>query len=277
MKKLFLTFILCLSVAGKMIAAESVASGPATVGDKEWAQIETMCTSLLKPITPELENLFLKMEISAGDTFLGSGTLAIKKGTLSLFELFSKASECHYLNRKGESLCVLVNGGQSILFKAQGDAQVPAPHIFIVKDETEGFQLDFQMLMGTSTASQPVQFGVHPETGAYVSRRIRDKFPRVLETADSISFFGLAQATPSVILRRQGEKITGVTAFFPREKGSPIRLSIAPFQVGEPFADPDLKWIDREARCPWGNLDAVYSFTKGFYNLMSELMPHEGE
>lgn len=277
MKKLCLAFIISLAIAGRLMAAEIVASAPATIGDKEWTRIEQMCSSLLKPITPDLESLFLKMEIRAGDIFLGSGTLAIKKGTLSLFELFSRASECRYLNRKGESLCVLISGGQSILFKAQGDAQVPVPHIFIVKGETEGFRLDFEMLMGTSTASQPVQFGVSPETGAYVVRRVREKYPMVLETSDSTSFFAPDQATPSVILRRQGEKITGVTAFFPREKGNPIRLSIEPFQVGEPFADPDLKWVDREARCPWGNLDAVYSFTKGFYNLMSELMPREGE
>jgi hypothetical protein len=251
---------------------------PAPLDDPFWRVLEKRLLATLGSITPEVSTLHVNMEVSAGPVFLGSGTLAVKKPGFVHLELFSRQASCRYQNRLGTSSCFLAHPGRMIAFKTGGDAQVPVPLIKIEREPTQGFRFDFNMLISPGTASQPIQFGVHPDTGPYLAKRIREKFPRVRLASSTAAFFAPGNATPSVILEWVGTTISSGTAWFDRDGNvPPIKLFISELRVNAPLPDPTPAEIIGESYQPSGSVDTIYTFVDGFYKLMSDFMPRENE
>ena len=266
-------FALLLGTPARAESAVASSSPPADPG----AHLTQALQEALGGITPDMDALFLEVEIRVGPVFLGSGTLSLKKNEFAFLHLQSRQSSCHYLYRQGIGICHLRSGETTIAFKTSDGNKIPVPTVRIAKDDGQGFRLDLQMELASNTASVPVNIGVHPDAPAYLSEKISKKYPRLIASGSEEWYMASNNATPSLILRYEQNRIAGCSVWFDREKGPPLELHVRRILVSSPIPEPDTKWLEQQARAPINSLELVYQFISRFSQLIMEFVPREGE
>lgn len=270
-----LAFFLMRATAG---SAADPASPAAPVDDESpWKSFEKSVVALLGPIGPEVNRLHLQFELTAGPTFLGSGTLFMEKNALTILNLYSRSLSCLYRNENGTATCSLSGPGKSILFRSGGDSQVPVPSIGIGRNPDQTFNLEFQMVLSSATESAPIKLFLDPDVSAYIVKRVREKFPIPASGPDFEAFSSSPTASPSLTVFKREGRIHAFQAWFAREGKPPIGLKMFNFTVNEPLPAPPVPAMFTDSSIPSGKLETTYVFIKEFYGLIGDFVPREGE
>jgi len=272
---LILFLSICLMAQGASDPLPGSSSAP--VGEEQWTSFRSDLEAVLGKIGPDLKSLHFNVEVTAGTTFLGSGSVRFERDSFWYLELFSRQTACKFFHQNGTGTCYLANASQSIMFRGSGDTQVPAPMIHIDKDGDQGYRLDLQMLLKKNNASQPMDLWVHPGTAGYLAGKIKAKFPLVATGPDRVSFFAESRQTPNVVWTYKDKTIVGFKAWFDRQGGAPICLSSDRFVVNQGTVAPDLAFLAASAHFPTGDVERVTNFVSWFYSFLGEFMPREGE
>jgi len=250
---------------------------PSRVDDSEWDAIRGKIEKLLGKLATEANSVSFRFELQVGESFLGSGSLAMKKSSFSFLEIYSRKAACKFWHSGGSGVCVLSNASETIKFGTASGCPIPVPVLRIEKDAAQEFRFDIQMMVGSETSSMPIQIYVHPETSAHISRKLKEKFPFISATEDKISFFASETASCSVSINIASGVVNGFTAVFPRETGAPIKLKFFDFYVDQPIEEPSVDWVKAMGYTPTGSLQVIYNFITGFYSLLSSFFPENGE
>ncbi len=263
-----------LLLAFILIVGSASAQSAATVSkSNSWASIRAAVTSTFEPIKPEMQNFHLEFSLWSGDNLLSTGTIGVRKDEAVWFGLRSPKSSFRYLSRNASISCLLVTPSDTILFHADPGDYSPFPVVGIEKEASGGFRLDLTVNYRTFNGSEPAQFSVHPETAAYLTEKLKARYPFVVETPEQYALRTSETASDSVVVtKHENGTISGFTAFFPIDGQPSMKLQVNPLNVHGPFPALPPDWIPTGGRTPASGLDATVSFCRGFYGILSEIV-----
>lgn len=264
-----------LTVIFSLFISTSILAQPATgtfLPSGDWSTIGSAIASTLSPIQVDAPGLYLEFRLWSGENLLGTGTIGVRKGEGVWFGLRSPSSMFRYLSRGASISCLLETPTDKVLFHAQPGEYAPFPVVRIEKEASAGFRLDLMMNYRTFTASEPAEFSVHPETAAYLTEKLKSRYPVVITSDQEYRLRPAEMASDAVIIHRTAEGCSGFSAVFPVEGQSPLRLEINPLNPKGPFPPLPEDWITPGARTPTSGFDATTSFCKGFYGILSEML-----
>ncbi|HNV68894.1 MAG TPA: hypothetical protein PKO06_04290 [Candidatus Ozemobacteraceae bacterium] len=253
-------------------ASCALAGNPASCAADPWPAIGSAITATFAPIKPGMSNFNLDFSLWSGSSLLSTGTIGISNSKTVWFGLRSPQSSFRYLSQGASISCLLVTPSDTVLFHAKPGEYSPFPLVRIDKEASGGFRLDLTVNYRTFNGSEPAEFSVHPETAAYLTAKLRDRYPMVRESAEEYRLRASENASDSVILEKGKDGIGGFVAHFPMEGQPPLKLQVSPLNVTGPFPTPPDNWIPAGGRTPSSGLDATVTFCKGFYSILSEIL-----
>ncbi|MFZ2957355.1 MAG: hypothetical protein WA705_10735 [Candidatus Ozemobacteraceae bacterium] len=269
-----------------------VATASTPLGGSFSPLLEKRISEVFSPIHPDLDSFQLGLEmrvcsvfpkrpassavsqgiLSSPETFLGSGTVAFKRGRFAYFALSSRYSYCVFSSRGASSSFYLRTPDDEVMFSAGPGERVPYPSLRIARDG-ESFRLDIQMLLQNWSASCPIDLDVHPDASAYLVRRIRENFPVIREFPDRMELLVSETASPGVILRLEDGRIVGFQAFFGQDQNSRIHITVDPLGSNGPIPEPSGDIFLQKGRRPTSGFDEITAFVKGFYRVLADFFP----
>ncbi len=252
------------------LSAEGVASGTESVF---WTRMEKSLGISLPPSGPNIQNFFMETEVLVGNSLLASGVAGFVRGGSTWFAIFSRSSSCIFYFDGATATCRLDTPSSKVFFRGGHGESVPVPVLRISRGQEEGYQFDIAMTYRLFSATQPIMLGTDPGLPEYLAQRLQTKFPKFLEASDTIYLTASGSASPSVVLSTRDGRITGFSAFFPADNGPDFVLRIPRIIATGPIPLPPVEWTRFEGTPPATKLEAVWAFCRGFYDVLSEMVP----
>ncbi|HOY66554.1 MAG TPA: hypothetical protein PLP29_06670 [Candidatus Ozemobacteraceae bacterium] len=237
-----------------------------------WDGLETSVASALLPIAPAMDALHLDLSVKEGENVRGSGSIRLRNGDHALLSLSSRDAAFRYLAVGASASCLLELAGERTLFVSGPDREVPIPTVRIDRSPDGEFNLNLVMNLAVLIATRPIDLGVDPGTPAHIAKKLRTNLPWCRETSGMLEFSARETASPTVLLLRGPVGITGFELRFPREQGPEIRVRVDPLAVG-PAAPVSRVEPFPEARQAQPGADTLITFMRGFYAVLSSMIP----
>jgi len=250
------------------VSARNVAS------DTEfWTSLEKAVSTTLLPITPDIDAFRLDLTIRQGDRVCGSGTISLKQGDHALLALSSPEASFRYLATGATATCLLDLAGERTLFVSGPERQIPVPTIRIDRAPEGDFAMNLLVNLTTMAASRPIDLGIHPGTSAHIVKKLHESHPWCLETPAELLFSKTPNASPTIMLRRQAGLITGFELIFPQQGSPATAVSVTSLEIGPAAHHPDVRSLFPAGRIPEPGADTLITFMRGFYSVLSSMIP----
>lgn len=257
-----------LPVSADEPTVRNVASEPAF-----WASLEKDVAATLLPIAPDIDAFRLGLAIGQGDRAVGSGTISMKKHGHALLELSAQNALFRYLAVGATATCLLDLGGTQTLFVSGPERQIPIPTVRIDRTAAGEFAMNLVMNLAVLVATRPIDIGVHPQTPAHITKKLRETHPWCCETPSELRFSKGQAASPTVTLWRRDGLIAAFELVFPQDGAPPIRVRVDPLAIGASAQHPDVAGLFPPGRIPEPGADTLITFMHGFYNVLSGMIP----
>lgn len=238
-----------------------------------WQSLKSDLEACLNPINPGIRSFELGLALHDGERILGTGSLKLAQDQRTSFILSTADGVCHFFSRGATATCLLRTPTDQVRFETASDGACPFPILRISKHPEQGFQLDISMNLGRLSASAPVDLAVHPETSGHICKKMQERFLFAETVGDHQRFYSDASGPLALEIRREAGKIVGFRAAVSREDRPDFWVVVDPLRAGIELPTLPETLMPEGGTVPLNGIESVMRFIKGFYAILSSLVP----